>query len=400
MRIMSLSKKGLLLLLVLLFFSASNYLLLAGQSAIEMVEIFFTEDNLQKGYFTEEVLAQVSVTDIKSIRNDYTENLGKFLEAEKTAQHLFKAFFEKGIVEIQLVVNGEGKIAGLYFLSVSEYDTDLNEIVKEFAALPGKVSLLLMKDDEELISLNPEEKMAVGSTFKLAVLKTLKDEIEMGNAEWSDYIELEEANKSLPSGYLQEWPAGSPLTLHTLATLMISVSDNTATDVLIDYLGRDKIEAVITDESPFLKTREAIILKDPENKDILEKYRQADSEEKYEILSELVEKPLPSANIFDRPRALDIEWYFTAYELKELMNEVEDLDLMGINPGLARSNNWKRVAYKGGSEPGVFNLASSLKADDGSNYFITASWNDEKVLDEDGFVQLYLKLISMIKEDK
>ena len=39
----------------------------------------------------------------------------------------------------------------------------------------------------------------------------------------------------------QDWPKGAPVTLHTLATLMISISDNTATDQLIAIVGRDAI---------------------------------------------------------------------------------------------------------------------------------------------------------------
>lgn len=47
--------------------------------------------------------------------------------------------------------------------------------------------------------------------------------------------------KSLPGGILQNWPKGAPLTLHTLAGLMISQSDNTAADTLLEILGRDVV---------------------------------------------------------------------------------------------------------------------------------------------------------------
>ena len=49
---------------------------------------------------------------------------------------------------------------------------------------------------------------------------------------------------SLPSGITQSWPAGSPVTLQTLATLMISISDNTATDTLVT-LERRKLDAFV-----------------------------------------------------------------------------------------------------------------------------------------------------------
>ncbi|NMB11632.1 MAG: serine hydrolase [Firmicutes bacterium] len=53
----------------------------------------------------------------------------------------------------------------------------------------------------------------------------------------SSVIELKSDYISLPSGMLQEWPVGSPITLHTLASLMSSISNNTATNALIDVEG-------------------------------------------------------------------------------------------------------------------------------------------------------------------
>ena len=42
---------------------------------------------------------------------------------------------------------------------------------------------------------------------------------------------------------MQDWPPGAAVTVETLATLMISVSDNTATDTLIRLVGRERVEA-------------------------------------------------------------------------------------------------------------------------------------------------------------
>ena len=91
---------------------------------------------------------------------------------------------------------------------------------------------------------------AVGSAFKLAVLAALKDQVAAGALAWDDVATLEAGHISLPSGILQAWPVGSPLTIHTLASLMISVSDNTATDALIALLGRDLIESYTTLNHP------------------------------------------------------------------------------------------------------------------------------------------------------
>lgn len=178
---------------------------------------------------------------------------------------------------------------------------------------------------------------------------------------------------------------------------MISISDNTATDILIEELGRDKIEESTGYAGPFLKTREAFKLKGPANAELLERYRAVDTQGKAELLAELDEKELPLTTIFDRVRATDIEWHFTAYELVDLMNKVKELETMAINPGVASTTNWKQVACKGGSEPGVYNLTTWLKAEDGTEYILTASWNYDDFLDEEKFTQLYRNLIGNLE---
>jgi hypothetical protein len=71
-----------------------------------------------------------------------------------------------------------------------------------------------------------------------------------------------------------------------------------------------------------------------------------------------------------------VEWPFAATELCNLMAQVEALPLMSINPGVANPNNWARVAFEGGSEPGVLNLTTWLEPDSGEPYCVVTTWND------------------------
>jgi len=389
--------KRVLLILILstLVFGHSGVI---AADTIEMIEVFFQEDLVDQ-YFTEQVLQQLTVEELTDIREEYTAGLGEFSDVEVANQdnHIYNVYFTEGIIEMQMVVNENNQIAGLYFISVTETTGDYQEVVADFEELEGEVSLLLTRNGEELASINPDEKLAVGSTFKIAVLAELNRAIKTGERNWSDVVQLNDFQKSLASGQLQNWPDGTYLTLNTLANLMISISDNTATDILIEELGRKNIEEYNNIEGPFLKTREAFKLKDPANKELLERYRNAEDEYKYELLTEVDEKDLPSGTIFDRIRAMDIEWYFTSYEIAEIMAEVKDLELMSINPGIASKTNWERVAYKGGSEPGVFNLSTWLQAEDGTEYFLTVTWNDDDFLDEEKFTQLYRNLIGNLQ---
>uniref|UniRef100_A0A0C1NEF4 Beta-lactamase n=1 Tax=Tolypothrix bouteillei VB521301 TaxID=1479485 RepID=A0A0C1NEF4_9CYAN len=88
---------------------------------------------------------------------------------------------------------------------------------------------------------------------------------------------------------------------------------------------------------------------------------------------------------------------FTAEELCQLIEQVADLPLMSINPGVANTENWQRVAYKGGSEPGVFNMTTWLQAKNGKNYCVVAIWNNSNAsLEESKFMALYSGVLAKL----
>ena len=135
----------------------------------------------------------------------------------------------------------------------------------------------------------------MGSAFKLAVLSTLQDQIQAGTHAWNDVVTLKPEWKSLPSGILQGWPDDAPLTLQTLATLMISQSDNTATDALIAVVGREAVEAKTEHNRPFLTTREAFLTQRPSEWPAVKTLPFAGNEAaKRAVLQELRGLPLPS----------------------------------------------------------------------------------------------------------
>jgi beta-lactamase class A len=270
--------------------------------------------------------------------------------------------------------------------------------IAPFQQLSGQVSILVEKDNVPIVALNADESLASASTFKLQVLATLYEEILSGSRQWEDVIKVRSQDRSLPSGILQSWPNNSPLTLQTLATLMISMSDNTATDALIHLLGRETIEATTDKNRPFLTTREAFILKNPDNKAILQQYREADEKTRRQLLKDLKQAPLPDVDLFkfNIPLATEIEWFFSTRELCHLIQQVANLPLMQINPGIANADKWQNVAFKGGSEPGVLNLTNWLTTSEATHYCVSATWNGSGSLDENRFYALYNSLIESL----
>ncbi|WP_042891966.1 serine hydrolase, partial [Anaplasma marginale] len=151
----------------------------------------------------------------------------------------------------------------------------------------------------------------------------------------------------------------------------------------------------------FLTTREVFILKwSKQSKELLDRYRNSNESTRRDLLSEIAQYPLPEVSDVDltKPTALDVEWYFSTEEVCNLIDRVKDLPIMGINPGLAKARDWQTVAYKGGSEAGVLNLTTWLKAKDDRTYCVSATWNDkEAVLEESRFMTLYSSILELLK---
>lgn len=362
-------------------------------------EKLFTSRPLQSDWFAPEFLAQIPLAQMEAIVAQYVEMLGAY-EATEGQAPMFRLRFARGYAPSQIALNAAGQIAGIWFGPPEPEVGTLQDALSGYDELPGRVSVLVASDSGILAAINPDVPLAVGSAFKLAVAAALADHVAAGHFDWEHVIHLSESDESLPSGILQQWPVGTPLTVGSLAALMISQSDNTATDALMRHLGRETVELYGPRNKPFLTTREAFTLKDPTNREFLTAFRAGDEAGRRAVVEDLRDVALP--RVFDlpgEPTALDVEWLFTVRELGALMAHVNELPFMSINPGPATPDHWQRVAYKGGSEPGVLNLTTFVTSHSGSHYIVSATWNDaEAVLDENRFVTLYIRLLNALKQ--
>jgi beta-lactamase class A len=91
----------------------------------------------------------------------------------------------------------------------------------------------------------PERSFPSASVIKVPILAALHGEAEAGRLSWEERVTLSEAAKVPGSGALRELHAGLELTLEDLARLMIVVSDNTATNLLIDRIGTESVNRLM-----------------------------------------------------------------------------------------------------------------------------------------------------------
>jgi beta-lactamase class A len=93
------------------------------------------------------------------------------------------------------------------------------------------------EDTGEFLALDPDRVMPTASVIKLAVLAEVFRQDQAGSLSLGERIVLDEGNRVGGSGVLKDLSAGVALSVLDYATLMIVVSDNTATNMLVDRVG-------------------------------------------------------------------------------------------------------------------------------------------------------------------
>ncbi len=89
----------------------------------------------------------------------------------------------------------------------------------------------------EQIDVNGDVSYPMASVFKIPVLATAGKQLQEGKLKLDDRIPLRDEDKSAGSGILPFFEAGVSPTFRDLLTLMIIISDNTATDMNVALLG-------------------------------------------------------------------------------------------------------------------------------------------------------------------
>ena len=94
-------------------------------------------------------------------------------------------------------------------------------------------------------SLSPDLPVKTASTIKLGILLDAAEQIRAGQATLDEKLVLNRENQVEGSGILAQLTPPLALTLSDTLTLMVILSDNTATNMAIDRLGLEHIDATL-----------------------------------------------------------------------------------------------------------------------------------------------------------
>lgn len=321
-------------------------------------------------------------------------------------------------LRMTISVDADGLITGLLFRPGPPTDLpeigSWEELDEEFAALGGttRVHVGDVADGSCTTAYGAgNEPAPSGSVFKLIVLSAVVDAVAAGDLAWDEELTITDDLKSLPSGELQDRPDGEQVPVREAAGLMISVSDNTATDLLMDAVGPERLrEAVegITDDpdrlTPLPTTRQFFLL-GWDAPELRAQWAGADANRRGQILAEL---PDDLSRLAGNPFAVTdpawpdgVGWFLTGEEIcaaHAVLQEQAQTDagepvreILSANPGLPAPEAAAYQGFKGGSAPGVLAYSFYLEGDEvspGSGRVLTVQVSHEGAILPTAYTEL------------
>lgn len=301
---------------------------------------------------------------------------------------------------VQLAVDAKGLISTLYFSLAAPIPiprvSSWTQVNKDIAKMAPGSSFLAAQLNANgtctpVHSVNANTPRPLGSMFKLFVLGALANAVKNHTVHWNQKLTVTASLKVGGSGELQNDPVGTTLTVEQAAVKMISVSDNTAADMLLALLGRTAVEAQVRNwsshaslDQPFLSVAELFVLKWHDFPSLANHYLSLTPTQRLAYLSSTVDMINDnSITNSTTPRDINtIEWFAAPNDICRAFAGLTSLDsasgLGPINTILSTNNGgielksatWPRVWFKGGSEPGVLTLGY-LARDSAGKTFVT-----------------------------
>lgn len=121
-----------------------------------------------------------------------------------------------------------------------------NKLRGMITGFPGTVSLYARNlDTDREIGIEPDRRVRTASTIKLPIACALAAEVEAKRASWDERLVIRAQDKVSGSGVLTDFSDGETISLRDARTMMIIVSDNTATNLILDRIGADRVNDVM-----------------------------------------------------------------------------------------------------------------------------------------------------------
>ncbi len=150
-------------------------------------------------------------------------------------------------IKISLSVNKESNIPKKRYKFTNNKNNyiqtkELNQLSKKWNYLAkdssnNQASAYLIFEDGRYASYNSDNSLPAASTIKIAILYVVLEKLDQGELLWDEMLTLDKSSIAGGAGWMRYQKPGKLFPVHEVATEMIRISDNTATNLLIKRIG-------------------------------------------------------------------------------------------------------------------------------------------------------------------
>lgn len=131
-------------------------------------------------------------------------------------------------------------------LSMSADDSLTDRLAARVRFFDGTVSLYAKNlETGREVGLEADRRVRTASTIKLPILCALEALVAAGAVGWDELLTVRHDDKVSGSGILADFEDGSTVSVRNAATLMIVVSDNTATNLVLHRITADAVNGFL-----------------------------------------------------------------------------------------------------------------------------------------------------------
>lgn len=293
--------------------------------------------------------------------------------------HLISSFGAQQ--EIELRTNDQTMVSRMVVTSQKptinswqDIDTALGRTGARYSWQVSKVSTSTTQGGKctKVAGTNTAESLPLASIFKTYVLYAVEEAVLAGRVRWDDPLTITAEVKKLGSSGFDALPPGSQITVRQAAGKMIATSDNMATDLLIERVGKPAVEQALVDAGhhdpasmkPFPTMREIFAI-GWGNPDVRQQWKDAATPaDRAALMREADSRPYEPdpERTHAAGSAYGAEWYGSAEDIchvhaglqhnavgpaapvRDIMSEVAGIDL--------DRTEWPYIGAKAGNLPG------------------------------------------------
>lgn len=131
--------------------------------------------------------------------------------------------------------------------NVAKRDWEILETTVLEMESQGNLGVHIIGPEGETWGHRESEQFPAASTVKIGIMVEIYRQLERGDLQLDQIHTLKDAEKTDGSGVLRHLHEGLEVTIEDLLYLMMAISDNTATNLLINYGDKDDINATMLD---------------------------------------------------------------------------------------------------------------------------------------------------------